>query len=66
MLLSTPWWIYLILVGVIFSAYMIVRTTLEEKKLEESFIESEGQVYIDRLNEEKEKKKSTMSKIEPM
>ncbi|WP_328589291.1 sporulation YhaL family protein [Litchfieldia alkalitelluris] len=66
MLLSTPWWIYLILVGVIFSAYMIVRTTLEEKKIEDSYIESEGQVYIDRLNDEKERKKSKMSKSEPM
>jgi hypothetical protein len=66
MLFTTPWWIYLALVGIVFSAYMIVRTSKEEKQVEDSFIEREGQVYIDRINHEKELRKTEMKKVEPM
>ncbi|MBD8067728.1 sporulation YhaL family protein [Bacillus sp. PS06] len=66
MLFATPWWIYLALVGIVFSAYMIVRTSKEEKQVEDSYIEQEGQVYIDRINSEKELRKGKINKAEPM
>ncbi|MCA1030876.1 sporulation YhaL family protein [Bacillus timonensis] len=56
MLFSVPWWAYLIVLGIIFSAYMTFRTAKEERELDDVFIEKEGQVYIERMNEEKERR----------
>ncbi|RFU62110.1 sporulation YhaL family protein [Peribacillus glennii] len=53
-----PIWIWLVLAGIIVSAVMTVRTAKQERKEDELYIEQEGQKYIDRMNEEKEKKKS--------
>ncbi len=66
MLFSTPWWIYLALIGVVFSAYMIVRTSKEERQVEESYIEKEGEIFIERMNTEREAKKSKVKQVEPM
>lgn len=39
---------------------MAVRTARQERKVEDDFIEQEGQKYIERMKEEKEKKKNDM------
>ncbi|ART75673.1 sporulation YhaL family protein [Sutcliffiella horikoshii] len=51
-----PWWMLLIVIGIVFSAYMTLRSAKEEKEVEEAIIEKEGQVYMDRIQEEREKK----------
>nr|WP_237728685.1 sporulation YhaL family protein [Bacillus halotolerans] len=53
-----PWWVYLCIVGIIFSAYKLVSAAKEEDKLDQSFIEKEGQVYIERMEKEKERRTS--------
>ncbi|KPB04924.1 sporulation protein [Bacillus sp. CHD6a] len=53
---SMPWWMLLIVIGIVFSAYMTLRSAKEEKEVEEAIIEKEGQVYMDRIQEEREKK----------
>lgn len=51
-----PWWMLLIVIGIVFSAYMTLRSAKEEKEVEEAIIEKEGQVYMERIQEEREKK----------
>ncbi|CAH0344377.1 sporulation YhaL family protein [Bacillus sp. CECT 9360] len=53
-------WIWAVLAGIIVSAIMAVRTARQERKVEDDFIEQEGQKYIERMKEEKEKKKNDM------
>ncbi|MBA2872002.1 cbb3-type cytochrome oxidase subunit 3 [Anoxybacillus calidus] len=52
-MLSMPWWIYLVLIGIIVSAYMTVRTAKKEREIDEAFIEKEGEVYMERIREER-------------
>lgn len=65
-MLSVPWFVYVALFGVLFSAYMVIRTSKEEKKVDDSFIEQEGNVYIERMNSEREKRSKQMNKPEAM
>ncbi|MEK5443909.1 MULTISPECIES: sporulation YhaL family protein [unclassified Fredinandcohnia] len=65
-MLTVPWFVYVALFGVLFSAYMVIRTSREEKKIEDSYIEQEGNVYIERMNSEKEKRSKQMNKPEAM
>jgi heme/copper-type cytochrome/quinol oxidase subunit 3 len=65
-MVSIPWFVYVALFGVLFSAYMVIRTTREEKLEENSFIEQEGNVYIERMNEEREKRGKHIKKPEAM
>jgi hypothetical protein len=51
-----PWWGYLILAGIIFSTYMMVKTGKEEKRIENMYIEREGNVYIERMTDEKKRR----------
>jgi len=64
MIYSVPWWVYLAFAGVIFSAYMIIRTSKEERQIDEDFIEREGQVYIERMHAERENKDKAETKVE--
>jgi len=50
---DAPWWIYLVIMGIIFSAYMMVRTAKEEQEIDQVFIEKEGEVYMERIREER-------------
>lgn len=65
-MLTVPWFVYVALFGVLFSAYMVIRTSREEKKIEDSYIEQEGNVYIERMNSEKDKRSKQMNKPEAM
>ncbi|PLS17526.1 hypothetical protein CVD28_11030 [Bacillus sp. M6-12] len=51
-----PIWIWFVVAGIIVSAVMAVRTARLERVQEQEWIEQEGQKYIDRINEDKEKK----------
>ncbi|PLT33788.1 sporulation YhaL family protein [Bacillus sp. V5-8f] len=53
-----PIWVWLVLAGILVSAVMTVRTAKQERKEDDLYIEQEGQKYIDRMNEEIERKKS--------
>ncbi|MBB3907607.1 sporulation YhaL family protein [Anoxybacillus rupiensis] len=52
-MLSLPWWIYIVISGIIFSGYMTVRTAAKEREIDEAFIEKEGEIYMQRIREEK-------------
>lgn len=46
----------LIIAGIFFSAFMTIKSIREEQKVDETWIEQEGNVYIERMEEEKRKK----------
>jgi hypothetical protein len=52
--MTIPIWIYAVLVGIMISAYMAIRTGKEERQLEMQSIEREGEIYMERLEKEKE------------
>lgn len=54
-----PFWVYIILGGIIISAYMVIKTSREERKLEMEEAEREGQVYLERMKKERERKQQT-------
>lgn len=55
--MDLPFWVYLIVVGIFFSAYMTVKTAKEERELELEWIEKEGEIYMERMEAEKERRK---------
>ena len=46
----------LIIAGIFFSAFMTIKSIREEQKVDETWIEQEGNVYIGRMEDEKRKK----------
>jgi hypothetical protein len=57
--MDIPFWVYFVVMGIILSAYMVVRTGKEEKIIEEEMIEREGDIYMQRLEQEREGKKES-------
>jgi Sporulation protein YhaL len=56
-LLLLSWWIYLCIIGILVSGYMAFKTSREDKMIDDEFIEKEGQVYLDRIEQERQKKR---------
>ncbi|WP_316571180.1 sporulation YhaL family protein [Neobacillus sp. YIM B06451] len=54
--MTIPLWIYAIIIGIAVSAGMAVKTGKEERKLELETIEKEGEIYMKRLELEKERR----------
>ncbi|CAN2252602.1 MULTISPECIES: sporulation protein YhaL [Bacillus] len=63
-MLFFPWWVYLCIVGIIFSAYKLVAAAKEEEKADQSFIEKEGQIYMERMEKERERRSSQQTEDE--
>lgn len=55
--MSLPIWIYFVIVGVFVSAFMTIKTAREEQAKEREWIEKEGEVYLERIKKEKERRK---------
>ena len=55
--MSLPIWVYLVVVGVFTSAYMAIKTAREDRAVESEWIEKEGQVYVERMEQERERRK---------
>jgi hypothetical protein len=58
-LLSSPWWVYFVLAGIVYSGYLSVKYSLEDKRTEQEWIENEGKIYMNRMEEERERRKLT-------
>ncbi|MEH7112540.1 sporulation YhaL family protein [Neobacillus niacini] len=54
--MTIPIWVYAVVVGIIISALMAIKTGREERLLEMENIEKEGEIYLTRLEEEKERR----------
>ncbi|MFE8700224.1 sporulation YhaL family protein [Cytobacillus sp. FJAT-54145] len=51
-----PIWVFFVVLGIAVSAYMALKTGREERQLEQESIEREGEIYIKRLEREKEER----------
>ncbi|GHH98553.1 sporulation YhaL family protein [Neobacillus kokaensis] len=54
--MTIPIWIYAVVVGIVISALMAIKTGREERQLEMENIEREGEIYMKRLEREKEER----------
>ncbi|WP_100403365.1 sporulation YhaL family protein [Bacillus sp. FJAT-42315] len=54
--MTFPIWMYVVVAGIFFSAFMTVKTSKAERKAEMDYIEQEGQVYIQRMEKERDLK----------
>ena len=54
--MTIPIWVYAVVVGIVISALMAIKTGREERQLEMENIEQEGEIYMKRLEREKEKR----------
>ena len=45
-----------VIAGIFISAFMTIKSIRDEQKADESWIEEEGNVYIERMEEEKRKR----------
>ncbi|MFS0644824.1 sporulation YhaL family protein [Siminovitchia sp. 179-K 8D1 HS] len=55
--MSLPIWLYVVIAGIFVSAFMAVKTAREDREVEQEWIEKEGEVFIKRMEEEKERKR---------
>ncbi|MEH7180804.1 sporulation YhaL family protein [Neobacillus vireti] len=54
--MTIPIWVYAVVVGIVISALMAIKTGREERLLEMENIEKEGEIYLTRLEAEKERR----------
>ncbi|TCN27978.1 sporulation YhaL family protein [Mesobacillus foraminis] len=58
--MTVPIWVFAVAAGILISAFMAIKTGKEERKGEMESIEREGEIYMKRLEKEKEKKQGSM------
>jgi Na+/glutamate symporter len=49
--MTIPIWVYAVVVGIVISALMAIKTGREERMLEMENIEKEGEIYLTRLEQ---------------
>jgi Na+/glutamate symporter len=54
--MTIPFWVFAVVVGIVISALMAIKTGRDERMLEQQSIEKEGEVYLERLEKEKERR----------
>lgn len=54
---SIPIWVFAVILLIFLSGYMSIRAFLAEKKLDRQFIEREGKIYMERIREERMKRR---------
>lgn len=57
-----PIWIWFVFIGIVVSAIMSIRTAQQERQIEHTWIEEEGQKYMERIRIEQEKRGMTENK----
>jgi hypothetical protein len=57
MILGMPWWVFMIIIFIFFSGYMAFRAMRAERELEQHYIERDGQVYMKRIEDERENRR---------
>ncbi|HET7616759.1 MAG TPA: sporulation YhaL family protein [Bacillales bacterium] len=55
-LTSIPWFVYLLMAGIVYCGYRFVSLSKEDHKADQQWIEQEGNIFIRRMNREKEKR----------
>jgi Sporulation protein YhaL len=55
-MLSLPFWMYIVILGIFISGFMVLYTSKQERDIDEAFIEKEGEIYLQRIKEERERR----------
>lgn len=58
---ALPWWVYVVMIGIIVSGYMVLYTSKKEQDIDHEFIEREGDVYMQRIQAERERRTQEQS-----
>ncbi|MCO7124945.1 sporulation YhaL family protein [Sporolactobacillus shoreicorticis] len=58
MLEGVTWWVYLVVAGIIFSGYQAFNLSKQEKEVDEEWVEQQGNVYMKRMDAEKERRRN--------
>ncbi|MDD9149430.1 MULTISPECIES: sporulation YhaL family protein [unclassified Sporolactobacillus] len=53
---SVPWWVYLLIAGILFSGYRAFSISREDKELDDEWVEKQGNIYMKRIEAEKERR----------
>lgn len=61
MILNIPWWVFVIILFICFSGYMAFRAMRAERRLEQQLIEREGEIYMERIRQERERRRRQQS-----
>ncbi|MGE7606649.1 sporulation YhaL family protein [Peribacillus frigoritolerans] len=56
-----PIWIWFVFIGIIVSAVMSIWTARQDRLIDDAWIEKEGQKYIERMEEERERRKKDIN-----
>ncbi|GAA1378512.1 MULTISPECIES: sporulation YhaL family protein [Peribacillus] len=56
-----PIWIWFVFIGIIVSAIMSIWTARQDRLIDDAWIEKEGQKYIERMEEERERRKKDIN-----
>lgn len=57
MIMGMPWWVFIMILLIFLCGYMAFRAMHAERKLDQHYIEHEGKVYIERIEDERERRK---------
>jgi hypothetical protein len=55
---AVSWWVYFVLAAIIYCGYRALMVWLEDRRVDQEHIEEQGKEYIQRMEEEKKKRKS--------
>ncbi|HAQ06140.1 MAG TPA: SigE-dependent sporulation protein [Bacillus bacterium] len=58
--MAIPMWVIAVVAGIVISAFMAVKTGKEEREQEMESIEREGEIYMKRLEREKENRERSL------
>ncbi|WP_318505366.1 sporulation YhaL family protein [Bacillus sp. T3] len=61
--MTIPVWVYFVVAGILMSAIMTIKTGRADRKLEQEMIEREGNIYMERLEKEKELRKQDIGSV---
>ncbi|OIJ22445.1 hypothetical protein BKP45_00920 [Anaerobacillus alkalidiazotrophicus] len=53
---TSPWWVYLLLAGIIVSGYLSYKYSKEDKEMEQLWIEQEGEIFMEPIRERRKNK----------
>ncbi|HET7657171.1 MAG TPA: sporulation YhaL family protein [Bacillales bacterium] len=56
LLATIPWFVYLILAGIVYCGYKFVSLSREDYQADQEWIEEEGNVFIRRMEQERERR----------
>lgn len=51
------WWVYLVIAGILFSGYQAYALTKQDQVIDDQLNEQQGDVYMKRMQDEKERRK---------